>query len=211
MDGFPPNSMKSKGEAPTPEEKKVEQVAQGAVRRKKSLGKQFRETFIGGDGRTAFRYVVFEVIVPGAKDILADAVNGAVDKIIYGDSRRRGATRPNSGRDGYVQYNQQYRGDRPGSPMAPAGRTLSRQARAQHNFDEILLADRQEAEMVLQGLYDQVSQFGTVSVADLYAMVGFQSNHTDVRWGWTDLHGSGIARTREGWLLDLPSPHPLTK
>ena len=47
---FPPNSRASKGGRP--EDRKITPVATGAVRRKRSLRKQFSETFIGGDFRS---------------------------------------------------------------------------------------------------------------------------------------------------------------
>ena len=84
---FPPNSKKSQEgarEAP----KRVEQVTSGEVtRRKKSLGKQFRATFFSGDSRTAFDYAVVHVVVPAIRDMLFDAAQGWLDRLIYGESR----------------------------------------------------------------------------------------------------------------------------
>lgn len=86
---------------------------------------------------------------------------------------------------------------------------MSRQARARHNFDEIVLDQRSEAEDVIDRLFDLVSRYESASVADLYELVGLSSVHTDNRWGWTDLTGAGVSRIRGGYLLDLPEPEPL--
>jgi hypothetical protein len=86
---------------------------------------------------------------------------------------------------------------------------LSREARAKHNFDEIVLNSRVEAEEVIDRLYDVVSRYESASVADLYELVGLSSTHTDHKWGWTDIRGAGVQRVRDGYLLDLPSPEPL--
>jgi hypothetical protein len=88
-------------------------------------------------------------------------------------------------------------------------RVMSRQARARHNFDEIVLDDRAEAEEVIDRLFDLVSRYESASVADLYELVGLASSHTDHKWGWSDLHGAGVSRIRGGYLLDLPEPEPL--
>lgn len=201
---FPPNSDASK-RAPA-KDKNVSRVTSGdVVRRRKSLRKQFSETFVSGDARTAVRYVIFDVLLPAAKDMVVEAGGQGIEKLIYGDSRRRGSTRPQAGPTGYVSYNRMSMDRRPNS----ASRALSRQARAGHNFDEIILDQRSEAEEVIDRLFDLISRYEEATVADLYELVGLESTHIDHKWGWTDLHGAGVSRIRGGYLLDLPEPESL--
>jgi hypothetical protein len=202
---YPPNSDTSKS-APR-EEKKVERVtSDDAIRRKKSLRKQFSETFVAGDAKTAMRYVIFGVLIPAAKDAIADAGAQGIEKLIFGDHKRRGVTPPQAGPTGYVSYNRYAMGNRPGpSPM----QTMSQRARVRHDFDEIILTSRGEAEEVIDRLFDLVSRYESATVADLYELVGFASAHTDHKWGWTDIRGAGVSRVRGGYLLDLPEPKPL--
>ena len=190
-----------------PPDKNIKRVTSGEPkRRKKSLGKQFKETFIAGDVKTAVRYGAFEVLLPMARDMIVDVTTQGIEKLIFGDSRRsRGVTPPASGPTGYVSYNRYAMGSRQSSPQ----RAMSRRARAQHDFDEIVLESRVETEEVLDNLYQIVSQYGAVSVMDLYELVGLSSSHTDNKWGWTDLRGAGVTRVRGGFLLDLPEPQPL--
>ena len=203
---FPSNSEASKktngnGKHITPV------VSSSAVRRKKSLRKQFSETFVAGDARSAIHYVLFDVLLPAAKDMVVEAGSQGIEKLIFGDSRRRrgGATAPQSGPYGNVAYNRYSASNLPRGP----DRALSRQARGRHNFDEIILDQRAEAEEVIDRLFDLVSRYETATVADLYELVGLSSTHTDNRWGWTDLSGAGVSRIRGGYLLDLPEPEPL--
>jgi hypothetical protein len=201
MDEFPPNSDASK--SGRQEEKKIEPVISGgARRRKKPLRKRFSETFMSGDPRSAMQYVLFDVMLPAAQDMMADAGRSYIDKLIFGDKRRRGATAPQAGPTGYVQYHRM-------TQPSPPQRSLSRQARARHDFDEIVLQSRTEAEEVIDRLFDLVGKYDQASISDLYELVGFDSAHTDNKWGWTDLRGAGVARIREGYLLDLPEPQPL--
>jgi hypothetical protein len=202
---FPSNSEMSKKNAPS--DKNISSVVSGgAVRRKKSLRKQFSETFVAGDARTAIRYVIFDVLLPAAKDMVVEAGSQGIEKLIFGDSRRRGSTRPQAGPTGYVSYNRMTMGS---SRLAGPERAISRQARARHNFDEIILDQRSEAEEVIDRLFDLVSRYESATVADLYELVGLASTHTDNKWGWTDLSGAGVSRIRGGYLLDLPEPEPL--
>lgn len=203
---FPPNSKSSK--IVRNQDKDITPVvSSGAVRRKKSLRKQFSETFVAGDAKTALRYVAFDVLLPAAKDMVVESFTQGIEKLIFGDSRRRGSTHPQAGPTGYVSYNR-YSSPMGGRSSGPS-RAISRQARARHNFDEIILDDRVEAEEVIDKLFELVSRYESATVADLYELVGLSSTHTDHKWGWTDLHGSGVSRIRGGYLLDLPEPEPL--
>lgn len=203
---FPPNSETSKRSLP--EDKKIEKVVSGdAVRRKKSLRRQFSETFVAGDAKSAVRYVLFDVMLPAAKDMIVEAGSQGIEKLIFGDSRRRGSTPPQAGATGYVNY--QRMSSLTNRFSSGPARAMSRQGRSRFDFDELVLPDRVEAEEVIDRLFDLVSRYEHATVADLYELVGLSSAHTDHKWGWTDLHGAGVSRIRGGYLLDLPEPTPL--
>jgi hypothetical protein len=206
---FPPNSEASK--RPVIDSKNVKRVTSSdATRKKKSLRKQFRETFVAGDAKSAGQYVVIDVILPWAKNMVVEAGSTWLEKLIFGDARRRGSTPPQSGPMGYVNYSRfsGVMGNRP-AILNSAQRAMSRQARARHDFDEIVLDSRAEAEEVIERLFDLVESYESATVADLYELVGLSSTHTDHKWGWTDVRGAGVSRVRGGYLLDLPEPHPL--
>lgn len=201
---FPPNSEVSKREAEV-EDKHIEPVVSDAVRRKKPLRKKFSEVFIAGSAKTAIGYALWEVLLPAAKDTVVEVITQGVEKLFFGDSRRRGSSPPQSGPTGYVSYNRYSMQNRMSSPQ----RVMSRQARSRHDFDEIILESRTEAEEVIDRLYEVISRYESATVADLYQLVGLSSSHTDYKWGWTDIRGAGVTRSRDGYVLDLPEPIPL--
>jgi hypothetical protein len=204
MDGaFPPNSRRAR-EAP-PEEKKVEKVIEGAVvRRKKPLGKKFGELFVVGDSKSVTQYLILEVVVPAIRDLIVDTVTQGVERSIFGDqrapSRRSAPTSRYGGPPGYTSYN------KPASRQEP--RRLSRSARETHNFDEIILPTRREADDVLDRLSDMIEKYDSTTVSDLYMLVGETPNFADENWGWykEDFARSGVTKVRDGYLLDLPRP-----
>ena len=57
---------------------------------------------------------------------------------------------------------------------------------------------------------DIIDQFEVASVADLNDLVGFPTSYTDNKWGWIYLGDVQIRQVREGYLIDLPSPEPIT-
>jgi hypothetical protein len=216
MESYPSNSHKKQTLKSSPEEepKKVEKVIEGEVlRRKKPFGKRVAETFIGGDAKSVGLYVLYDVLLPAVKDTLADAMSQGVERMLFGEARstsRRTGNRPGSG-NSYISYNRyapssNQRNERNEWRSQPGP---SRRARATHNFDEIILATRVEAEEVIDRLFDLVSRYESATVADLYELVGVSGNFADEKWGWSDIRGAGVTRVRNGYLLDLPKPEPL--
>lgn len=204
MENYPGNSQRSNARPSQkakekPVEKKVEKVVVSEVkRRKKPLGKRFSETFVGGDAQSVWMYVVNDVMVPAAKDMVADAVSQGIEKMLFGESRGRARGTVAAG---YTSYNKISSGKRP-DPR----RDISTRARATHDFDEIILGTRAEAEQVLDQLFSIVSEYDVATVADLYEMVDQTGTFTDEKWGWTDMRGAGVTRVKGGYLLDLPKP-----
>lgn len=208
MEGeFPPNSRRPRAK-PT-EEKKVEKVIEGSVvRRKKPLGRRFGELFVVGDSHSVGQYLVLEVIIPAIRDLVVDTVTQGVERSIFGEStrapsRRGPGQRPSHGPGGYVSYNK--------TTARPSRQPMSRQARSSHDFDEIILPTRREAEEVLDRLSDMIEKYDSAAVSDLYELVGETPNFADENWGWfrDDFSRSGVSRVRDGYLLDLPKPTAL--
>ena len=207
MENYPGNS-KNKREPVTPEPKKLERVVTGGVIRKKpSLGKRFMETFVGGDAKGVWLYVAYDVLIPAAKDMVSDAVSQGIERMLFGESVRGGSR----SRQGYgynptrVAYNKIS-----SNRYAPEpGRQISRRGRASHNFEEIILETRAEAEGVIDQLFTLTEKYGRATVADLYELVGVTGEYTDNKYGWTDLRGAGATRVRNGYLIDIPRPELL--
>lgn len=207
MENFPSNSQLPR----EPEDEKkpanlkvVKRVVEGdVVRKKKTLGKRFSEVFLGGDSKSVIEYVIQDVLIPAARDMIADAISQGVERMIFGESRppgRRPASRQGAfGGGSPINYNR-YSSSRREDPRP----TLSRQARAKHEFDEIIISTRAEAEEVLDQMYAILEKYDAVSVKDLYELTGVNYHFTDEKWGWTDLRGSGVTRVSNGYLLNLP-------
>lgn len=84
---------------------------------------------------------------------------------------------------------------------------MSRRSRAAHNFDEIILETRMEAEEVIERMAEYVERYDQASVSDLYQLVGVTGSFADEKWGWKDLRAASVTRVRNGgYLLDLPRP-----
>lgn len=211
---FPGNSQRPRPARPekTEPRKKAEQVVQGdVIRRKKPLSKRISEIFVGQSPKGAMEFVTFEVLVPAAKDMFADAISQGFERLIFGEarssSRRTGGYRPGGG-TGHISYNR-YSGSGPLRGKEEPRYEMSRRGRAAHDFDEIILPTRVEADEVIDRLVEMADKYQAATVGDLYDLVGIDSAHTDEKWGWRNLRDAGITRVRDGYLLDLPRPESL--
>lgn len=206
---YPSNSKFNKPDDVPDPEPKIEKIITGeVVRKKQSLGKRFKDIFIGGDAESVWQYIAFDILIPAAKDTISDAVSMGVERILFGDARSP-SSRGRAVGGGFTNYqsyaskssNKGSRYDRSDS------RPMSRRSRAAHNFDEIILETRMEAEEVIERMAEYVERYDQASVSDLYQLVGVTGSFADEKWGWKDLRAASVTRVRNGgYLLDLPRP-----
>lgn len=196
---FPANSHKVRVEK---EEKKIEKVIKGkVVQRKKSFGKRFIETFIGEDVDSVGSYILHDVLIPAAKATISDMVQGGIEMMLFGE--RKGTRTRRDGNRSYVSYNNYSSGS---SRNRDDRRDYNQRNRSRHDFADITLETRGEAEQVLSHLVDLTMDYGQASVADLYDLIGVTSHFTDNKFGWYDLGSASVSRVRDGYLLNLPKP-----
>jgi hypothetical protein len=204
---FPSNAHSAKEATTAPkkraareEPKKVQKVVQGEVIvRKKSLASKIAENMhhVGA-------YLIMDVLIPAARDTAADSMMQGVDMVFYGEPRspgrrRRGRMRPGSG------YDQMYRSS--SLVPDPRERDMTRRGRATHDFGEVVLPSKLEAEEVIDNLIEIIDEYGQASVRDLYDLLGVSNpGHTDEKYWWSDLSEARSFRSRGGYALELPRP-----
>lgn len=196
-----PSNAKAKKDIST---KIVKQVTtHKVVQKKKGVLHKIADSFIGEEVDNVGGYILYDVLVPALKSMISDMVTGGIEMMLFGN--KKGARTVREGGKTFVRYGG-YRGpDEIGRP-----RTLSPVSRARHDFDDIILSSRGEAEEVLSNLVDFTVDYGAATVADLYSLVGISTSFTDNKYGWTDLSGAYIERhKRSGYLIRLPRTQEL--
>jgi hypothetical protein len=203
---FPSNSRTPRGAEP--ERKKLDKVIVGeAKQQKRSVWKRFSDSFAADTNQSVAEYVIYDVLIPAAKDLIFDTIRGALEMKMYGQKQGRGTNR-DRGRSYPTNYNSiSYRGREIRSPQVE----ISRTARARHDFDDVILPTRGDAEQVLTELNDLVIDYKAASVADFYELCGLDSSFTDNKYGWTDLRGAYVSRAGRGggYIINLPRTQPI--
>lgn len=193
---YPSNSHKSK-QLRLKEKERPKKIIKGKVtKRKKSLGSKFAETFVSEDVGSVTSYIIHDVLIPSAKNAISDMIQGGIELLLFGE--RKGNRTSRSGGKSHVSYNSIY------SSGGNRRQEVSTRNRARHNFDDIALTTRGEAEEVLSHLVDLCIDYGQASVSDLYDLVGITGEFTDNKYGWVDLGSASVSRARDGYLLNLP-------
>ena len=200
-------NSKTDAKAITEKPPEVKPVVQGKVTAKKTpAAKRLRESLGLEETRTVGDYLVWDVLLPAAKETIADVVKKGIDVFLYGGAsapeRNRKGSRSHVSYDGYYSKNRgDYREER--SRRRYMGR-------AGADIREFVFDDRRDADMVLSELCEIIDTYGFAKLSDFYSLVGeTERNFTDHGYGWDALGSASVERVRDGWVLDLPRPIPL--
>lgn len=184
--------------------KEIKPVVKNEVRiQKKGLGEKFSETFLQADIQSVKNSVIFDILIPAAKDMLSDMTKGLVDGLLYGDRhgsrtyRDRGSSRVYRKYDNCYDEQPRRRRREDDDPPFASSRSI---------VDNLIFKTRGEAEEVLSNAIDYIEEYDSISVKDLYAYANKKSDFTKEKYGWYDLSSASVERIREGYLLKLPKP-----
>jgi hypothetical protein len=201
------NARKSKAdkEEVKQPEKQIEKVVTGEVVQKpKTIGRKFKDIFFGGDFKVATKYVAADVLLPALRNLIVDMTSKGIERVVYGESsyRQRNINYPPR-----IQYNNPIHRTLPADPRSrgylPGQQHMPRSDRREIN--DVILASRAEAELVVERLVDVIDKYEVASLADYYDLLGLPTTHVDNKWGWTFLNNIDIRQVRDGYLIELPA------
>lgn len=209
MQDYQGNANKNKTEGKPP--KNIEKVVVvPVVVQKKSIGRKFKDLFHEADIKGVTRYVISDVLIPAARNMIVDGVESGIRRIAYGERAMR--QRTTFGYGSRTTYNSPisrssvpYDRPRMAPPVEQGPRRSSRPAR-----EDFLLSSREEAELVLERMNDIIDNYEVATVGDLNELVGLPSSHVDNKWGWVFVGDVQVRQVREGYLIDFPPPEPIS-
>lgn len=207
---YPPNTIKDQRsrEKPQPEARqKQAPVVEGTViKRRKGFLRSARDFFKSEEFGAIGGYLVYDVALPAMRNLIFDIINNGSERVLYGvtGAAPRRVQDRGPGHMNYVNYSR-----RGGPDRVQDRRSLTPSARRTHDFGEIVLSSRVEADEVISALASLIDRYGQASVLDLYELVNIEPSFTDDKWGWTQMRTAAILPVRGGYLLDLPRPEAL--
>lgn len=195
---FPSNSNSNKNAI---EKKKVEKVVKNEVKlRKKSVGERLTDDFLASDMKTVGGSVLFDILIPAAKDAISNAFKGMIDGLLFGSGT--GSSRTYRDRD----QTRVYRSYERYADTSDRQKTYSQKQNTTNRYSDPIFSSRDDANEVLEGMIDILEEYEVVTVKDLYGFLGQRADYTAGEYGWYNLDMAKIRRVREGYLLELPRP-----
>lgn len=198
---YRPNSHKYKEEQNDAKKKPaLEKVVRGPVKVKKKNGlHKFADNLISEDAGNVGSYIFSDVLIPAAKKLVIDIVTDGINMLLNGGTGRSGR----STNAPYVSY-------RSFSDRRDDRRPTDTRTRSRYSYEDLGFRSRGEAEEVLRRMDEIVDTYRMVSVADLYDLAGVSGEHTDNKYGWTDISSARVVRTMDGdYVIKLPRALPI--
>lgn len=197
VEDYRPNSHKSKEEAASLPEKKIEKVVTGVKTKKKSGVSKLADVFISEDVANVKSYILMDVLVPSIKKAIADIVTNGIDMLLYGGTQSSGR-RVGVDRVSYDRFSDK------------RDRGVSRGvSRTRFDYEDLVFNNRGEVEAVREQMEDVIERYGFVTVADMYDMADLTAPYTASKYGWTSIRNAEPVRTRDGYILKLPRAVPI--
>lgn len=183
----------------TKQKKDIKPVIEGGVEvKKKSEIAKMKDKVIQEDLPKVKNHIIFDIIIPKFKQILADSFN----TLLFGESSgdRERSRRPAE----RVSYRRYY--DEPRTRERPTTST-----NRYSDYDDIIFDSRTEAFRVLETMKDIMKEYGEVSISDMYDLVSITCPHTYTRFGWvintpSDLSDARVVPDGSGYVIKLPRP-----
>lgn len=206
-DNLPNNSHAHREAAKTqkPPEKRANKVVRGPVKTKKNEIRKFTDIFIAEDINQVKEYLVHDVLIPAVKNTFYDVIVGGLKMSLFG-GRGGGLSGHRAAADkvSYRDYSRDSRDD-------DYRRHSSSRERTVFDYDDIVLATRGEAELVLDRMDEIMEEYSVVRVADLYDLVGVSGPHTANNYGWTNIRNAKVVPVRDGFVIRMPKALPLSR
>lgn len=189
--------------APNPQ-KKVEQVVEGGSLVKRPASRRFKDFIMAESPKVLAVRIGQDVFWPRIKAGLEESFNSFIHGMFWGGGQAPPSNLLKSPmlRGGVSSYSAISAGMM--SPQAMA--MQANMARPTGEYQDIAFPSQQQAEHLLANMYDLLNRYRVVSVGDLYEMAGIPTLTSHSNYGWSDLSGARISKTREGFLLELPRP-----
>nr|DAW72718.1 MAG TPA: hypothetical protein [Caudoviricetes sp.] len=163
------------------------------VKKKPSWFEKVSRWFISEDVDDIKSYLIFDLIIPGVKDVTFDLV----EMMLFGEKsgrRKRGSSK--------VSYSGYY--DRKDRRARNRNRNRDREdSNTSTDYKDIVVEERGDAEDIVDRMQDLIDRNGKASIADLLDLVNLPSNFADVDWGWTNPRSISYRRVRDGYKIDV--------
>lgn len=209
MENYPNNSnayrnqstLNAQPEPPQEEKEKVEPITTSpAIAKKRTAKDKITGSLFKEDVKSVGRYVLHDILIPAFKKLFVQMIANGANMMVYGDGR--GYDRDDNYRGRRTSYQDFYERDRD-RDYDYRGRN-QRMTAPTYSYDEVIFQSRGEAEECRRRMRDHIARKGSVSVAYMYQLAGWNYDYTAEYYGWRNLDFADIVSLSSGYYLKLP-------
>jgi len=177
-------------------------VVHGEVKRRKRS--MLASIFTPEDVTSVSAYIIGDVLVPKARDMIANTLKDSVDAIFYGTDA---APAKHSSMASKVSYRKYY------DQKQDTQRRTSSVAREPltYEYEEVVIESKAEAAEVIDKMNEIIDVYGHASIADMNQLLNMTGKWTDNDYGWDDISDARIVHTRDGYSIKMPRVIPLDR
>ena len=166
--------------------------------KKPSTASKFAKMFLSEDARSTKDYVIEDVLVPKAKDLITSILKSIVDTLFYGRGGGGSSSRSNSSYVSYRDYGSSRKEER-----------RSGTYRSQPMFSDIIFDNPQDATEVLARMEEIIDRYRIATVGNLYDLAGLKVPFTAENYGWADFKNAKVVKTADGFVIKTPPCMPI--
>lgn len=225
MDQFPSNSHTSKNQKPLPDSSpdtgpQITQIISGKVEIKKPSGwSRLRRSLVAGDANTVREHVIWNVMLPAARDAVWNMGQTTLQMLLYGQNTVVGPGNQQAPRSG-IGSNSRFNY---GGISAGGGQPLMMQGHQQQVQqpepyvdrtvpNQFIVSDMVDAEILINKMREIIGSYTVVTVANVYRIFGTTPTYIHSKWGWRHLEDHEFQFKRNangGVLVTLADPEAL--
>lgn len=199
---IPGNSQKSRKIEDKNIEVKPLNLRGGVEIKKKSIGEKIGEALLPEDMEATKSNIWKKIIVPSVKDLIFSMFEEFLFQGSRSSRRRESSPLDRPSYVNYVDYSRNQDRDRRDSQRSISERDFDYRCL---RFDYV-----EDARHCLRDLLDMLDRYPSVSIANLYDILGRTTTSSQFNYGWSSLRDARIVEERNGTAtLYLPKAGPL--
>lgn len=199
IDALRPNSNVSKDKG----KQKIKAVvsSEKIVSTKSTMTQKVLKSFIQEDIKDLKETIIFDWVIPGIKSAFLNTMS-----MMFFHQPLDPRTYMGSGSKSYynsqpkTKYGSYYQNGRTQQSKSTYDRRMEDE---KIDYRNLVVLDRGSAEKVVDALREEIRETGQASVAQLYELMGLDSNYTDWSWGWVNELDITIQRVYNGFLIKV--------
>lgn len=188
-------------------EKTGKTIKGSATKKPLTFGEKLKRAFVKEDAKDISDYILFDIVIPGAKYALFDTLVGIASQTLgipVSEANRNFRNR--TGRSSVGVSERPFRDYAAQSRLGNVDRSTRSLNYDRYRVTDVIFDYKEDALSLLEQMADICDQNGWFSVATFYDRAGIKEGtvHTNYNYGWHNVDGATVESGGGGYFINLP-------